>query len=93
MSVLNRRTNSEQSHNLYNTNTEMLQKYTGFKEQLVRMRQLKTALCNTIIIIIIIIHNGYYSRLHGSLKMLILRPAVCVCVCVRARVCVCIYIF
>ena len=57
-------------HILHNTLTEKLHKSTGLKEELIRIWQLTMAY-NTISAI----HNGYYLKLHISLKLLNLHPA------------------
>ena len=61
------------SHNLQSTITERLQKYTNLKEQLIRIRQMKTAY----ILPLVLSTSGIApDKLDESLKLLILRPSL-----------------
>ena len=61
------------SHYLHSTITEKLQKYTDLKDELIRMWQLKTAYIRPLVLSTTgIITN----KLHESLKLLNLRPAL-----------------
>ena len=61
------------SHNLHSTITEKLQKYTDLKEELIRIWQLNTA---CIIPLVLSTMGNITNKLHESLKLLNLRPAL-----------------
>ena len=61
------------SHNLHSTITERLQKYTDWKEQLIRIRKMKTAY---ILSLVLSTAGIIQNKLHESSKLLILRTSV-----------------
>jgi hypothetical protein len=63
------------SHNLHSAITERLQKCTDLKEELTSMWQIKTVY---IILLVLSTRGIIPNRLHDSLKLLNVRPAVCI---------------